>query len=50
MLDLHERIPAAISDAGIQNVGRQVRAHLSGTLASIPAIIDTHPDYFHIRD
>lgn len=49
VLDLHGRILAAIAEADLQDVEHQVREHLSGTLASIPAIIDAHPDYFQIR-
>ncbi len=49
VLDLHERILAAIAEADLHDVERQVREHLSGTLASIPAIIEAHPDYFQIK-
>lgn len=46
VLSAHERILAAISDGSLANVEEQVRAHLSGTLASVGAIMKSHPEYF----
>ena len=46
VLAAHERILEAIAGGDPQEVERQVRAHLSGTLAAIPAIKAAHPDYF----
>lgn len=46
VLAAHERILEAISGGDPADVERQVREHLSGTLAAIPAIRAAHPDYF----
>lgn len=46
VLEHHERILAALSDGDVEGVEAHVRAHLSGTLASLPAIMESHPDYF----
>lgn len=46
VLDLHERILAAISDGDLDEVEARVREHLSGTLASLPAIMKAYPEYF----
>ncbi len=46
VLEAHEQILFAISKGKLQLVDKHVREHLSGTLASVPAIMDTHPDYF----
>lgn len=46
VVDLHERILAAIGRGDLDEVEAEVRIHLSGTLASLPAIIETHPDFF----
>jgi len=50
VLELHERILAAIAAGDHEEVEMQVREHLSGTMASIPAIMEAHPDYFEKRD
>lgn len=46
VLNAHERILAAITAGDIADVEAQVRAHLSGTLASVPSIVKLQPDYF----
>ncbi|MBA5775678.1 GntR family transcriptional regulator [Stappia sp. F7233] len=46
VLSAHERILAAISEGNLADVEEQVRAHLSGTLASVGAIMKSHPEYF----
>lgn len=46
VLQAHEQILAAIAAGDDAKVQQAVRHHLSGTLASLPAIIDLHPDYF----
>ena len=46
VLVAHERILAAIAKGDVQDVETQVRVHLSGTLASVPAIMKLHPEYF----
>ncbi|MXN65568.1 FCD domain-containing protein [Stappia sp. GBMRC 2046] len=46
VLTAHERILAAISSGSLADVEEQVRAHLSGTLASVGAIMKSHPEYF----
>lgn len=48
VLSLHERILAAISAGAIEEVDALVREHLSGTLASLPTIRQTNPEYFEI--
>lgn len=50
VLELHERILAAITAGDPDDVERRVREHLSGTMASIPAIREAHPDHFEKRD
>lgn len=42
----HERILAAIEKGDFADVETQTRAHLSGTLAALPAIMKAHPEYF----
>jgi len=46
VLSEHEGILNAISAGDIDGTEAQVRAHLSGTMASIPSIIAAHPAYF----
>ena len=46
VLDLHERILTEISAGDVPGAEQAVRAHLSGTLASLPAIMAAHPDHF----
>jgi len=46
VLNLHEKILTAISEGNLQEVEDHVRTHLSGTLASVPAIMELHPEYF----
>ncbi|MCG6856934.1 MAG: GntR family transcriptional regulator [Salaquimonas sp.] len=46
VLEHHKRILDAISKGDVNEVEKQVREHLSGTLASLPAIIETYPAYF----
>lgn len=46
VLNSHERIIEAISAGNPTNVEKQVRAHLSGTLASVGEIMKSHPEYF----
>lgn len=42
----HEGILNAISAGDVDETEAQVRAHLSGTLALLPAIMAAHPEYF----
>ncbi|POF34099.1 GntR family transcriptional regulator [Roseibium marinum] len=46
VLDAHERILAAITVGDLARVEACMREHLSGTLASIPMIMASHPQYF----
>ncbi|MEC9344219.1 MAG: GntR family transcriptional regulator [Pseudomonadota bacterium] len=46
VLDAHERILSAIAQGDLEQVEKNVREHLSGTLASLPKIRDSHPAYF----
>ncbi len=46
VVEAHERILSAIGAGDLQLVEESVREHLSGTLASVPAIRDSHPEYF----
>ena len=46
VLSAHEEILAAIRSGDPGRAEAQTRAHLSGTLASLPAIMQSHPDYF----
>ena len=48
VLDAHERILAAIAASDLEEVEKSVRIHLSGTLASVPAIMKLHPAYFGV--
>jgi len=47
VLDLHEKILTAISESRLEDVEDHVRTHLSGTLASVPAIMKLHPEFFN---
>lgn len=47
VLDLHEKILTAISEGRLEDVEDHVRTHLSGTLSSVPAIMELHPEYFN---
>lgn len=46
ILGHHENILEAISTGSAEDVEARVREHLSGTLASIPAIMKSYPEYF----
>lgn len=46
VLEAHERILSAIAEGNLQAIEKHVREHLSGTLASLPAIKQSHPQYF----
>lgn len=46
VLEAHESILASIAEGDVQRVEDNVRAHLSGTLAALPAIRQAHPAYF----
>jgi GntR family transcriptional regulator, rspAB operon transcriptional repressor len=46
VVEAHERILAAIASGDVADVETQVRNHLSGTLASVPLIVQAHPGYF----
>ncbi|WP_346915142.1 GntR family transcriptional regulator [uncultured Roseibium sp.] len=46
VLKAHEGILEAISGGRLDDVEAQVRAHLSGTLASVGEIMNAHPEYF----
>lgn len=46
VLDLHERIVNAITEGDLAKVEAAIREHLSGTLASLPSIRKSHPDFF----
>ncbi|MCB1461314.1 MAG: GntR family transcriptional regulator [Nitratireductor sp.] len=46
VIEHHQRILEAISQGDVEGVEKHVRDHLSGTLASLPAIIETFPGYF----
>lgn len=46
VLASHEQILSAISNGDVEGVEASVREHLSGTLASVPAIRQAYPDYF----
>lgn len=46
VLNCHGRILAAINNHDPEDAEAQTRAHLSGTLASLEKIMDSHPDYF----
>ncbi len=50
VLEAHESILSAIAEGNIEAVEKNVREHLSGTLASLPSIMDTHPEYFAEAD
>ena len=50
VIEAHERILAAISAGDINSVENEVRDHLSGTLASVPAIRESYPEYFERTD
>ncbi len=46
VLNSHENIMNAIAQGNLQDVETHVRVHLSGTLASLPSIMESHRDYF----
>jgi DNA-binding GntR family transcriptional regulator len=46
VLESHELILAAIREKDLDAVEAGTRKHLSGTLASLPAIVEAHPAYF----
>ena len=46
VLKLHEQILTAIADGDLASAQEFVRIHLSGTLSSIPSIVQQHPEYF----
>lgn len=46
VIEAHEAILSAISSGKPDAAERQVREHLSGTLASLPDIVAAHPRYF----
>ena len=46
VLESHERILAAISQSDLEAIENNMRQHLSGTLASLPVIRKSHPEYF----
>jgi DNA-binding GntR family transcriptional regulator len=50
VLRSHERILATIAAGDLQGAEAAMREHLSGTLASLPAIIKSHPDHFAVAD
>lgn len=50
VLNSHEGILSAIAKHDSQEVEAQTREHLSGTLASLPAIINAYPEYFGEAD
>ena len=50
VLNSHERILSAIVKRDSQEVETQTREHLSGTLASLPAIMESYPEYFGETD
>jgi len=50
VLDKHEKILTAIREGDLQGVESHVRAHLTGTLASVPTIMKLHPRYFGETD
>lgn len=46
VLRSHKRILDAIGAGDLEAVEKHLREHLSGTLASLPAIMESHPEYF----
>lgn len=46
VLKSHDKIVKALADGDLQQVETQVRAHLTGTLTSVPHIMKAHPEYF----
>lgn len=42
----HGHILDAVSGGDAGEAGKAVRAHLSGTLSSVPQIVEKHPDFF----
>ncbi len=46
VLESHEKILSAITEGNIAHAEKNVREHLSGTLASVPVIKETYPEYF----
>ena len=47
VLNSHERILSAIGKRDSQTAETETREHLSGTLASLPAIMSSYPEYFN---
>lgn len=50
VLEEHERILSSICEGDLRAVEKHVRDHLSGTLASLPAIRESYPEYFGEAD
>ena len=50
VLDTHERILAAIAGGDLVAVESTVREHLSGTLSSLPVIMEAYPAYFDVPE
>lgn len=46
VVSAHDQILSAIRSGDLDAVDHHIREHLSGTLASLPAIVKLHPDYF----
>ncbi len=46
ILKAHQLVIAAIAEGDVAKVEASMREHLSGTLASIPQIMASHPQYF----
>lgn len=46
VVDLHDRILAAVLDGDRDAAADAMRAHLSGTITRLPAIMAQYPDYF----
>lgn len=46
VLECHGQILTAIDNHDVEDAGAQIRAHLSGTLASLETIMESHPEYF----
>lgn len=46
VLQYHHAIFAAIANRDMEETERNIRAHLSGTLAAVPQIMEQHPEYF----
>lgn len=46
VMNSHERILAAVSKGDLEEAEEHTREHLSGTLASLPSIMGSYPEYF----